>query len=732
MMQQDQIHYLSGPPDRMRPLRTHSHRPEPSLTVYLKLLLERKWTVIVLFLFGILFAVVVNFVSTPFYASQAVLEIAKDDTNPIEKASENLVPVLYDKDYFDTQLGILKSRSLAAELIDALHLQNSPEFRETTSVVSSIVAWVYRFIPTNSSEAPYMEGIHREELIDKVIERLAVNRIKKSNLVSVSLSAKDRMNSQTMLERYIQLYLNRNLSKRRQASTEASLWLGREIEQSEAKLIQSIHDLVNFKSQHDLVSMDNADNHFMAIFNKSAESLLRSTEHRIQVESLKQGTDQDGMLLPTEARSAELWSLSEKLVSLENQADQMREIYNRDYPKLVLLDQQTSAIKKRIAELRNLLRDESIEAAVKQEAAQKQAFDAAKRDAMNTNDLGIQYAILKKDQETNEEIHRILLTKRKELDLSTRVIGNNVHLVDTPTIPINPIKPEKLLNIAAGGFIGLFVGITGALVINSLDKKIRSSNDLEVTLGIPFLGSIPYTGRRFIAHQRQNQFAENGLMATRLNRSRFAESIRSINTTLRLSMQDSDYRTLLVAAAGPSEGKTFFSVALGCELASSGKKVLILEADLRRPRLRELFRESGENNGLSDALDQEKSFHLTVCKTQIRGLHFIPAGKCPENPPALLGSRRMSALLAKLKDKYDFILVDSPPILGLSDSAILSSQVDAVICVIEHARFPSPVLKRAIKTISLAGRPILGAVINKSDESTMPYKSRYSRHYLDH
>jgi succinoglycan biosynthesis transport protein ExoP len=702
---------------------------EPTIGDYLLMLKRHILASAFVMLLVVAGAGIYTFTSTPLYRSEAVLELSRENANPMEKLNEAFASQLYDKDYIETQMGILHGRALAQALIDKMDLKDSAEFKSELGIISRLVSKATNLFTHPEKPDPTVQRIlENEALLNALSKRVEVKRVQKSNLISVSMIAKDRSNAHNMLQNYVTLYLDQNLDKRRRSSIDASFWLNGEIEKASAKLTKSIKALVAFTDQHGMVSLEDQGNHILTFFNKAADELVETKKHRMALEAFKEDPSAEFSVLPENARPADLKDSKQKLVTLESEYAQLREIYADNYPKVQLLKQQISFLKDKLEQVEKNLVSGALDTARKQEALQEKEFAKAKQDAMNTNSLGVQYAILKKEQETNGEIYRLLLTKSKELDLSTRIIGNNVTLVEPPMIPGKPSKPRKLLNMFLGVALGIMLGAATALALDRADNKVRSSEDVESKLELPHLGMVPDVNKIKRSLRPDNGAIE--FLPFTAPKSLVSEAVRNLKTSVFLSAPQSSMKSLLIASAGPSEGKTFVSVAMASAIATGSKRVLVIDGDLRRPRVGKVFGKDGNIPGLSTILTRDDvSLNKALYKSRIPNVYYMPAGPLPPNPPALLESERMNSLMDQLKTVFDFIVFDSPPVVAFSDAQIIASLTDGAVLVVKHGHMPVELIRQARNMLAMTKGNLLGVVVNMANGGSSFYGTKYSTYY---
>jgi capsular exopolysaccharide synthesis family protein len=703
----------------------------------LNVLRRRIWVFFAVFMTIFTLVAAYTFGSTKYYRSSATLELAVEQPGPLDRLGDAMgLPAQFQqKDYFETQAGILKSRTLAEALADKLDLARSPEFAADTSPVARVIGAILGVFSSSgpADEAPPQELARRlaqERLIDQVLGRLTVKRIQRSNLMLVSMEARDRVFGKKMLDSLLELYLQRHLQKRRKTNVDALIWLKSEVEKSEKKLLDSVASLVKFAQEHGMVSLEDQSNHLIGFFNKTAEGLVRTKERRVQAEAFqREGAERGLPIIPQDMRTTNYVGLKEKLSLLEAELAQLREIYSEDYPRLVMLRKQVEFLKGKIAETEKDMAFEALETAKKEEKLQEEAFEKAKRDAMASNSLGVQYAILKKEQETDETLYKMLLTKHRELELSTRIIGTNILVVDAPTLENNPSRPRTVLNLALGVLAALIGGILAAFYREATDTRLRGASSLERALSLHPLGVVPYarSGLGRDAIRFRNVPVE--LLAYDAPACPASDAVRNIKASLMLSRSNSKLKRLVVTSPGPGQGKTFLAVSLASVCASQVKRALLLEADLRRPRIDAIFGRSGVQVGLTDLIAApELDWRRVLAKSRIPGLYYLSAGKIPPNPVELLESDRFTRLLKEFGEVFDVTIVDTPPLVGFADTPVVAAKTDGAILTVKDGDTQAELLRSAVNALSVTGVELLGVVLNLAsprEGGRYYYQSRY-------
>ena len=713
---------------------------------YIAILLRRKKTILTIVAIVFVVAGIYTFTSPKVYLSQATLEIEKESGTSLATIGDLLGgggTGGEGTETYATQIRIFKNRATARELITRMNLAESPEFAPKPSTVGAAITELKRRVVSLVGVEPVGQAddavFATEGLIDEVLGRISANRDKESRLLIVGMEAYSRKFAQEMLDNLVDIYLNQNLNKRRRVQREASAWLISELDTAQHRVLNSLAALADFTTKHGVVGIDESANHVLTFFQKSADAWLTSKQQMLQLEAIQKQTGVSEAAAVSGVRAPEMEQLTGKLSALETEYAQMNEIYSDSYPKMLFVKKQIKFIRERIEQEQRKAVSAVVAVAKKQESLSQEAFDEARKSAMDNKSIGVQFAVLKKEAETNEEIFKILLTKSKELQLSTEAIGNNIITVVPPSMPLGPIRPDKKVNMAVGVVLGVVLGLLVAFTQEWLDTSVQDSRDLE-KLRLPNLGMIP--NYKLIQKIEARDANKNGkveqsrgsekahlppeLVASTDPSSILAEAFSIVRTSLFLTTSCNVCKTVLVTSATPDEGKSFVATSLGAVIASYGRKVLLLEADFRKPRISVTFGEKFSRPGFSTLLTFKNiGWEKCVYQTEIPNLSVMSSGPLPKDPARLLDSEGIQELLNDLTGEFDMVLIDSSPITGLPDARILASYVDGVILVVRQGHASFDVIKSAKATLNKVNNiNILGAIFNNVGVSD----SRYSKY----
>ena len=356
------------------------------------------------------------------------------------------------------------------------------------------------------------------------------------------------------------------------------------------------------------------------------------------------------------------------------------------------------------------------------EKALEGAVTQAKAEAQILNEKAMEYSVLKRKVDSESDIYSELVRRANETRVTQDMqFNNNIIIREKAEAPRSPIKPKRKTNVMLAALLGLFGGVAIAFLLEYLDTTIKSQEDVEDAVGLPFLGVIP----SFTADEPE---PTSELFTYTYPKSSITESIRSIRTNILFSAAEAPLKKLLVTSAGPQEGKSTTVINLGIIFAQGGKRVLIVDSDLRRPRIHKAFNVT-RDRGLTNLIMNEAKPEQVIVNTKVPNLSVIPCGPIPPNPSELLGLTRMQEIIDELGHQFDIILFDSPPIVAVTDAVVLSKKVDGVVLIIKAGRTTSEMVLKAKKQLTDVTAHILGAVLNDFNIRGEGYRYYYYYHY---
>jgi polysaccharide biosynthesis transport protein len=633
---------------------------------------------------------------TPLYRASARLMIELEDERSLTmeglSAGNNSLAYQDPEPYFQTQYRILTGRELAKHVADTL---GTARLREL--------------------------GPTREAQIGALPSRVSVDPVRASRLVDVGFVSADPALAALAVNALAEGYVQQNLELRRQNMERSLEWLSQELARQKMLVESSERAMAQYREDQNALSLEDRQNIVIARLNQLNDAATRARTNRAQKESLYRriealGPSTSPDSLPGILQNPYIQSLKSQLAELERRRALLSERYGEKHPEMLTVNASiqdaTRQLNVEMAKAVDAIRHD-YESARLEESTLAAALDEQKAVATDLDRKNVNYTVLQREAESNRELYQTLLKREKELQVLANSRGNNVRLVDQASIPGAPFSPNLRRASMLGGIVALLVAIGLVLVLDYLDDTIKTPEDIT-RLGLPFLALLPAVpsrrGRPVLAGSND-----------------FSESIRSLRTSLALSSNAQGNNVVLVTSAQPLEGKTTTACNLATALAYGGQKVLLIDADMRRPGV---HRGLGIENpcGLSDLLGGRATLADAVQRLAEPDLWVMPAGSTPPNPSELLGSTRMESLMAQVHaGPFDWVIIDTPPVLAVTDASILTRWVSGVAFVVGSEMTRRRLAERAIETLS-AGRPrILGAVLNRVNVSRNRYY--YARHY---
>jgi capsular exopolysaccharide synthesis family protein len=564
-----------------------------------------------------------------------------------------------------------------------------------------------------------------------------------SRLVQISYTHPDPRLATEIVNGLVRTYIEENFKTKFESVTQTSDWLKTELDDLQLKVQTSEEKLVRYQKEHSILGVDEKQNIVTAKLDELNKELTAAQSDRIQKESnYKLAATGDLAAFAKTSRegtSSMLERLREKEADLNTQYAQATTQFGSGYPKVVELNNQLKQVRTEMVaeETRSLqeIRDEYL-VALQRENLLTTSFEAQKQEANQLNESAIEYSVLKRDAESNRQLYQDLLQRLKEASVSAGLRSSNVRVVDVARTPTHPITPNVPRNLEVGFLFGLACGIGLAFVLESLDTSIRSIEELSAISTLPALGTIPLqlSSNGYVRKQLKAMSTETSewpaLVTYARPKSEAAEAYRALRTSILLSSFGAPPKVILVTSALPQEGKTTISANSALVLAQRGSRVLLIDADLRRPSIDKLFgfRSRGGLSTLISGVDKIED--VVVPFTQVPNLWILPAGPIPPQPVELLGSTVMKDHITRWRDEFDHIIIDTPPCLSVTDAVVLSPEADRVILVARSGKTTKPALGRACGLLLHVNARVMGIVLNALDlRSGDGYYGRYTHYY---
>lgn len=736
---------------------------------YLKVVQKRLWMVVAFFVIIVSIVTIKTFKTTPVYQATArvVLEQSKVNVGIQQVYSENQFTSI---DFYTNQCEIIKSRSVAKKVIDTLDLKNNPELKPQ--------------IKEEKEQVP----IDETRFVDGFLSRLKVSLMRNSGVVSISYEGYNPQLITRIANTVAKTYIETDWERRYNVSKDALDWLNKQLRDVKISLEESERALQKYKKGADLITVEamgkvdsGGDEKQNVVIQKLMElnaAVTESKTDRVRLEVLynklneirnAKNKEEIVQSIPSVVQSVLIQNLKTNYAQVEMNFAMYSQRYGMKHPKIVQLNNELSTIRdsiiKEVERICGSIETE-YEIAKNRESTLVGVLEQQKNEVFAMGDKAIQYGVLKREVDTNRQMYETLLTRMKETNLTEDLKTSNIRVLDYAEVPLRPVKPKKGLNILLGIIVGLACGVGFAFVMEYMDNTIRTQEDVEKYLKTALLGivgHIPAYGEKtglksnegklipdslskyaFSQSMKnvQSRFwgilgrstgdrkerSGNELIAHTSPKHMITEAIKGIRTSIMFSHPDNPKRVILVTSTAPSEGKTLISANLAVVIAQTGKKVLIIDADLRKPSIHKIFR-IDKSKGLSNLLVKTCDLHAVTMPTQVPNVQAIACGPIPPNPSELLSSPAMAEFLEKAKKEYDLIIIDSPPLMTVTDARILARVADGIVFVIKSSQTTREGARKAVSYFSDISDKILGTVINDVDFSRDKYYYQYYYQY---
>ena len=637
--------------------------------------------------------------------------------------------------YYKTQYRILKGRDLTRRVVKRLHLERIPEFNGTARPPSGPANFVHaveerltRLVkpaPPASTEAPRVDETPDESaLVSAFLARVEVIPITGSRLVDVTFQSTDPAFAATAVNTLVDEYVDQNLQLKLQGTQNMLDWLDREVASQQLKVQESERALASYRDRQNALSLDEKQNIVLARVNKLNDDVMAARTKRAQKEVLYAqikaiNGGQPADTIPAVVQSLAVQQAKARVAEAQRARAALADRYGEKHPLMqkAVTDLQEAQrqydleISRAVQQIRN-----DYDTAVLEEQTMSRALDAAKADAQDLSRKSVDYNVMEREANSNRQVYQSLLQRENELRVSSNSRANNVRVVDHAEVPKGPITPTGRRTWLMSLGVSLVLAIAVAYGLDYMNDTIKTPEDVTRRLKMHFLGLVPSV-----------RGDKHPLLASARVPHDFGESFRALRTSLLSRFPGAGTKIIVVTSAQPLEGKTTTAANIAMALAYGGSRVLLVDADMRRPGLHRPLRLTNER-GLSQVLVGQARVRDVIQRTVDPNLLAITAGHPPPNPSELLASERMKTLLTNLAHgPFDWIIIDTPPVLAVTDAVILAPLVAGVTFVIGAEMTRRRLAERAIETVAQTQPKFTAVVLNKVDFARNRYY--YSRYY---
>ncbi|MEO8681235.1 MAG: polysaccharide biosynthesis tyrosine autokinase [Vicinamibacterales bacterium] len=710
---------------------------EPHILDRLAVVYRYRWAAITVFTLVVGWMMVDSYTQIPTYQASAriLIEDPNIDLNTPAQMMQNVQP--QDPEvYQQTQLRIIMGRDLAQQVAAKLDLGKVAEFNgrgptptqlaRGISLIKFYATWPYRMAiassasPTPKALAP-AGPVDASSYADALASRLGVSPVRGSQLMDLTYDSADPEFAARAINQYADEYVARNLSLKVAALENSAQWLTGEVARQQAKVQESEQALAQYREKQDAGALDSSQNIVVARLTQLNDAVTKARTERIQKEGLWkqiQAAGQDADSITSVINNPFIQTLKGQVTQFQQDRSRISERYGEKHPEYLKVSSQLASAERQLSDeikKAQVNAKNDYDAAVTQERVLNENLNAQKVAATDLSRKGVDYSVMLREAESNREIYNQLLTREKELRVIANSRTNNVRVVDRADVPGAPFTPNHRTDwMYALGF-GLVLGLGVAVGLDYMDDTVKTPEGISRRLKLRVMGLVPSVrGER------------HPLISGPVPHD-FSEAYRSIRTALTGQLNTQGTKIVVVCSSQPLEGKTTTAVNVAMALAVGGSRVLLIDADMRRPSVHKAMRMSNDR-GLSQLLAGQARMREVVQRTHDPNLLAITAGRTPANPSELLASDRMRALISGLETgPFDWVIIDTPPVLAVTDAVIIAPLVSAVVFVIGSEMTRWRLAERAVEILLSSNPRQVMAVLNKVDFARNRYY--YSRYY---
>lgn len=698
-----------------------------SVREYLRTIRRHKWIVLATLVVLVTIVTIGTLLTKPVYRAEAKLEIGRE-TERVAQGRQILEmesASIYNPFFLQTQVDILHSRDLARRVIQKLGLSDNDEFK--TKGVEGIA-----------------ENEREVRLVNAFQRRYDVSVGRQTKVVSLTFDAYSPKLAADVANAISEEYIDWSMENRLQGVSKAKEFLAKRVQEAEANMRQAEAELQQYLAEHRIISLDGDKGNITVDRTSELNRQLVEVqnERRLAEAVYNRSREVAADELPQVINDGTVQSLTRELSRQKQELANLSAKYQPNFPAVKQVQEQIKQLETQLSEqkakiVKNI--ETQYHVARNREEDLKNALSQSKGEAIQQNRETAELGLLRQKLETNRKSYEDLLGRLQQAEVESEFRPSNIHIIQKAEIPIAPVKPNKVLNIGLSLFIGLALGVGLAFFVEYLNNTINTAEDVERIVQLPALGGIPSL-QSLAKNKMLGGGFGNGKKSTALTQvnsellsghdplSSFAESYRALRTSLLLSSAEHAPRTMLITSSHPAEGKTTIVANTAISLAQTGARVLVLDADMRRPRCHKILSVKNDT-GLSTYLSRDIQVDKVIIPHDIPNLFVMPAGPVPPNPSELLSSIKLRILVSELQDRFDHIIIDSPPVIHVTDALIISPHVDGVVIVVKSNHTPREAVQRAKQALADVNAKIFGVVLNCIDLNTESYYYNYKYAY---
>lgn len=700
---------------------------EIDLRRYCQVIFRHKWAILAFAVFAAVAAGIACTLVDPLYTASTTVMIEAQPANVVT------IPDVYGSEdrgteYYQTQFEILKSRPLAEKVTKRLDLINQPEYlpKPTPLWQQVLKPWLPKKdkLPTD----PFTATVNRYETILRVIP------VPKTQLVTINYDAKDPVLATAVANAHAQAFIESYLEARETMTRSASQWMLGRVDELRQKLNDSEKKLQEYKEREHLIDLDQglqslSSHELSELTTKLVEARRVLSENRNAYDQINEARMQSldaKLAVPAIASDPLIKQFRQARASAELQVAELGKRYGPLHPKMkAALSERDSAVQALSEHVDSVINSIANQQDVLQGQARAiaSAMEATKANVQTVGRKESEYRSLLQEVETNRQLYDLFYKRITETKETSDLDTAHARVIEPAEVPTEPAWPKKTLVVALAFIAALIVGIVATLLIDIFDNTLKNAEDIDSKLGLPLLGLVPFIKRpRKFGKNIGHEYLDN-------TDRKFGEAIRTLRTAVTLSNLDAGHKVVMVTSSVGEEGKT--SIACNLALAfAQVEKVLLIDADMRRPSLEKEFAIPHGQPGLSALCTQTASFSDCIVHKTAENLDLLATGDIPPNPQELLASQKFRQLLTKLSAVYDRIIIDCPPVLPVSDSLLLANVANAVVYVVRAEKTSALQVRRGIEQLRRTRVDIIGVTLNQTDARKIEAYGDYGSAYV--
>jgi succinoglycan biosynthesis transport protein ExoP len=696
----------------------------PILRQYLRTVVRWRYVILGTTIACVLLGLIITLLMTPQYTAVATIEISRDSSKVSDYQGVERETSVADQEFYQTQYGLLRARSLSERVAVQMRLVDDPKFYKLFGYKSSKPEFALvdgRFPASGLAQRKRVAG-------EVLLHNVSIDPTRLSRLVNIGFTSPDPALSARIADAWAENFIQTNLDRKVQATSYGRDLLQRQLGLQKQRLDESQRQLVAYASAQQIITLPSqtssdgkttSERSIVADDLAALNSVLsQATAERIQAEARYQQVGRAGA--STEAlRNVAINSLRQRRAELAAEYQRLMVQFEPEYPaaraiqtQIDQLDRSISGEERRVS---SSMRADYLEAQEREHSLQNKVGQL-KTNYLDLRRRSIQYNIYQQEVDTNRALYDGLLQRFKEIGVAGGVGVNNAAIVDGADIPQRPSSPKLLINLILSMMIGVGLGIGIALVLEQIDEAIADPAEVGRRLGLPLLGSVPKVSNGSPREALQDR------------KSDLVDAYLAVQTNLAFTTEHGVPRSFAVTSTRPAEGKSTTALALATTLARGQRKVILVDGDMRSPSVHELGGVD-HDRGLSNFLaGQDELDGLTFAMSDF-GFTAMSAGPIPPNAAELLTGDRLSVLIRRLLECYDHVVIDCPPVMGLADAPLIASRVEGVIYTVESHGIRSSLVKTALGRLASANAHIFGAVLTKFEARKAHYGYGYEYGY---